>query len=179
NLPWQQSHHNVGPAIVIVILKNYAHAGHSPSIFGKRRAGFEPNLGESAVAIVVIQVLLHAIVRYKDVSETVAIVVRESYSQRASLLGRNAGALAHIGKSSIAVVVIKDVSRGRELFWRTISMVVTAAILIMFRIPLHVASHEKVQLPVVVVVEKSRRLRPAASGNSGFLRHIGEGADTV
>src|ERR1039458_639532 len=118
NLPRQFSHDNVGPAVVVIVLKNYAHAREPSSVLGKSSAGFEAKFGESAVAIVVKQILLHSIVGHKNIGESVAIVIGEGHSQGTSLLGGDAGALTYIRECPVAIVVIQDAGRRGKLFRR-------------------------------------------------------------
>src|SRR5258708_25438016 len=68
------------------------------------------------------KILLHTVIRHKYVGESVAIIIGECYSQCAPFLSGDAGALADIGKSSIAIVVIKNVGSGGEIFKGGISI---------------------------------------------------------
>ena len=101
------------------------------------------------------EILLHAIVGDEYVCKSVVIVICERHSKRAALLGGDARFLANIRKRAIAIVVIKNVGRGRKLFRWTIRMPLAAAALTVFGVPFHVPCDEQIKLTVVVVIEKS------------------------
>src|SRR5437016_9680054 len=100
------------------------------------------------------EILLHAIVGDEYVCKSVVIVICERHSQRAALLGGDARFLANIRKR-VAIVVIKNVGRGRKLFRWTVRMPLAAAALTVFGVPFHVPCDEQIQLTVIVVIEKS------------------------
>ena len=94
NLAGQHGDQNVGPPVVVVILKDGAHARERPAIGGERRARFQSAFGECAVAVIVEQKLAHAIVRNENIGEAVVIVVGKGHAERAPLdrrRCRNAG----------------------------------------------------------------------------------------
>jgi hypothetical protein len=125
------------------------------------------------------KILLHPIVRHKNVGKSIAIVVSECYAQSAAFFRGDARALADVRKSSIAIVVIENAGGGRKFFRRTIGMIVPAAIFIVFRVPVHVAGYKKIELPVVIVIQKSGGNRPSTRRDARFGRHIREGAVAV
>src|SRR5216683_1482398 len=92
----QLGNDDVGLAVVVVILKDSAHAGKWLAVGGERGAGFESAFGERSVAVVVEEKLLHAVVG----------IVSEGHGQGAALLGRNAGLLADIFKRAISAIAI-------------------------------------------------------------------------
>src|SRR5260370_24334297 len=142
-------------------------------------ARFERALGEGTVAVVVVEVLLHAIVGDKDVCESVGVVVRERGAQGASLLCGDAGRLADILESSITPVAIENAGGWRKLGWRTVGMPVPATNLVMVRIQFHVSSDEEIKMAVVIVIQKARGNRPAAGGYSSSLGYIRESAVAI
>src|SRR5882724_3420499 len=76
----QLGNDDVGFAVVVVVLKDSAHAGKRLAIGGERGAGFESALGERSVAIVVEEELLHAVVGYEDVRKAIVVIVGEGHA---------------------------------------------------------------------------------------------------
>ncbi len=175
----QDGHHQIGTAVVVVILKNHAHAGHQLAISGKSRAGVETSLAERSIAVVVKQEVIHDIVGDENISETVAVVVGKRHTQSVTFERGNSGLDAHILKRAVTAIVIEDVADGGKLTRRAIALNVATAGLAALEVPVQIANDEQVELAVVIVVEKSRRLRPAASRHSSLRRHISERAVAV
>src|SRR5260370_8948154 len=73
-------------AVVIVVLEYHAHSGEWPAIEVERRSRLQRQFGECAVAIVVKQILLHAIVRNIDFRNSIAIEVSVPYTQALTFL---------------------------------------------------------------------------------------------
>src|SRR5713226_1149650 len=134
----QLGNDDVGLAVVVVILKDSAHAGKWLAVGGERGAGFESALGERSVAVVVEEKLLHAVVGDEDVREAVVVVVGEGHGQGAALLGRNAGLLADIFKRAISAIAIKKVCRGGKFARRAIGLPSPTAGLAVLGVPFHV-----------------------------------------
>src|SRR5258706_1765502 len=143
------------------------------------RDRFERALGESAVAIIVVEVLLHAIVGHKDVCVSVGVVVRKRGTERPPLLCGDAGRLADILEGSIAPVAIENAGRWRKLGWWTVGMPIPATNFVMVGIPFHVSSDEEIEMAVIIEIEKARGDRPAAGRYSSFLGHIRESAVAI
>jgi len=61
NLARQDRNNDVGAAIVIIILKDTAHPRKTLAVGGECGAGFERPFLKSAVAVVMEEVLLHAV----------------------------------------------------------------------------------------------------------------------
>src|SRR5438876_12246057 len=99
------------------------------------------------------EIYLHAIVVVEYVCKPVVLVICECHSNRTALLGGDARFLANIRKRAIAIVVIKNVGRGRKLFRWTVRMPLAAAALTVFGVPFHVPCDEQIQLAVIVVIE--------------------------
>src|SRR5258708_22522410 len=89
------------------------------------------------------KILLHTVIRHKYVGESVAIIIGECYSQSAPFLTRDAGALADIGKSSIAVVVIKNVGSGGEIFPPSLKIEIITSSLSLNYSPLHLTADKQ------------------------------------
>src|SRR5260370_3541944 len=109
-------------AVVIVVLEYHAHSGEWPAIEVESRSRLQRDFGECAVAIVVKQILLHAIVGNIDVRKSIAIVVSERHTQAVTFLGGNSAALAHIFERAISAIVVENVGSAGEFSRRTVGM---------------------------------------------------------
>src|SRR5258708_1317621 len=125
------------------------------------------------------QILLHAVVGNIDVGESIAIVIGKGDAQTVSLLCGNSRALAHVLEGAVAPVVVKNVGRAGKLSRWTIGVKVAAAVLAVLRVPLHVARHEKVQLAIIVVIEKAGRDCPTPAWPACFSCHLAKGSVSV
>src|ERR1700724_2476087 len=81
----------------------------------------------------------HAVIRNKDVGESIVIVVREAHAKRAPLDRRNPGTLADVFECAITTVAIKNICGDWELSRRAVGLPLAAADLAVLRIPYHVA----------------------------------------
>src|SRR5579872_591046 len=174
SLSRQRGHDNVRKAIVIVILKHHTHARQRSAVRIQRGSSLKGNFFERAIAVVMKQILLHAVVCYIDVGESIAIVVGKGHPEAMPFLSGDARVLTYIFKSSVAPVVIKNVCGARKFSRRTIGVKVAAAVLAVLRVPFHVTRDEQVEFAVVVIIEKSGRDGPTPAGDPGLRGHIGE-----
>src|SRR6266853_2880986 len=138
----QNGDDHVGAAIIIVVLKNRAHAGKTFAVGRKRRARLQSTLVEGAVAVVMEEILLHAVVRDKNVGEAVAIVVGERNAKSLSLFRGKSCVFANVFECSITAIPVEETGGSWKCARRTISMPVTAANFIVIGVPLHVAGHK-------------------------------------
>src|SRR5208283_4126926 len=145
----------------------------------ERRSGIQRNLLESALAGVVVKVLLHSVVGHNNVRETVLIVVCERHAQRSPLLGGNPGTLADVLERAVATIVIEQISRSGKFTRWAVGLPTAAADLVVIGVPFHVTGHEEIQMAVVVVIEEARGTRPAPASDAGLGGHIGEGAIAI
>src|SRR6266851_424543 len=132
----------IGTAIVIVVLKNRAHAGKPFAIGGQRGTRFQSTFIEGSIAIVVEKILLHAVIRNKNVGEAVAIVVGERNAKSLSLLRGKSCVFANVFECAVTAIPVEKTGGGRKRARRTISVPVTAANFIVIGVPLHVAGHK-------------------------------------
>src|SRR5580700_11005210 len=118
--------------------------------------------------------LAHAVVRDENIGESVVIVVREGYAQRAPFERGDSGLLADVFECAIAAIAIKDVRGRGEFGRRTVRLPLASANLAVLRVPEHVSRDEQVQVAVVVVIEEARGTAPASRLHAGFGGHVGE-----
>src|SRR5262249_9844655 len=140
--PRQHGNENIGAAIVVIVLKDNAHPGKTFAVGSETCSGFESAFLKGAIAGVVKQKLLHAVIRDENVRKSVAVVVGERHSQCPFFFGGNPRAFADVLECSITAIVIQDASCGRESSRRTIGVVVSAANLVVVGIPIHVTGHK-------------------------------------
>src|SRR5579863_1617509 len=152
----QRGDNHVRLAVVIVVLKHYPHSRQGPAVQVERRTGLQTNLGKCAIAVVVKQILLHAVVRYINVGKSVSIVVRKRHSETVAFLRRDPRSLAYIFNRSVSAVVVENVGGAGKFSRRTIGVKVAATIFAVLSVPLHVTGNKQIELAVVVIVEKSR-----------------------
>src|SRR5260370_41368285 len=121
-------------------MRRSTHGGRQAAIGDGRReccAAFERTLRKRAVAVVVIQIVLHAAVRNENIGVAVAVVISEGHAQRAPFFCRYPRAYADVFKGPVPSIVIKNARRGRKLRWGTVSVPIAAADLAMLRVPFH------------------------------------------
>src|SRR5258708_18432928 len=144
DFPGQLGNDDVGLAVVIVVLKDSAHAGKRLAIGGERGAGFESALRERSIAVVVEEELLHAVVGDENVREAVVVIIGEGHAQSAALLGSDAGFLANVFEGAVATIAIKKVGSSRKFARRAVGLPSPTAGLAMSGVPFHVTGYKKI-----------------------------------
>ena len=89
-LAGQGGHDYVRPSVIIIVLQNHSHTRQGHAIHKQSSACLQAHLGESAIMVIVKQMLLHAVISDVDVGETITVVVRECDSQTVPFFGGNA-----------------------------------------------------------------------------------------
>ena len=92
-------------ASVVVVIKPYGAGGPA----GSGDAGFRGDVGESAVAVIVIKNAA-GILRDVKVGESVAIVISDCDAHAVGVAG-HAGFFGDVGKSAVAIVAIERVTQ--------------------------------------------------------------------
>ena len=106
----------VGKAIVVIILKNHAHAGGHSAAFREARASIETTFGKRTIAVVVEKKLICGVVRDKNVRESVAVIIGERDPQAMALLRGDAGSDADILKRAVSPIVVEDIGDGGKRY---------------------------------------------------------------
>src|SRR5882762_3417993 len=169
-------------AVVVEIGEIGAHPREGLAVLIVSNARQQPNLGERAVSIVVIQEALHGIVGNKNIDETIAVVVREGYSQSLAIRIGDSRLGGNVGEGAVAIVAVENVGNTVIVVGMTIGAVTRsalAAVAVGAKSPIDVTGHEQVELAVIVVVEESGARAPPAGGDSGRFRDVGERAISV
>ena len=96
-------------AIVVKVAERDAHGRHGLALPGERHSGQEPNLLECAIAAIVIQVGIQAIVSNKKVGPPVVVVIGGSDGEVLAFGLVEVGLCGHVGKRAVPIVVIKRV----------------------------------------------------------------------
>src|SRR5271168_4098719 len=139
----QHRNDDVGAAIVIIILEDGAHPRKALAVGRERDPRFKRAFLKSTIAVVVEEVLLHAVVGDKNVREAISVVVGERNAERLSFFCRNTGPLADVLEGTVAAVPIEQAGRRGKYAGRAIGMPVAAANLVVIGVPFHVASYEE------------------------------------
>src|SRR5262249_34594680 len=158
------------------------HAREGLSIFVVPDSGEQSHVGESPVAVVVIEKTLHRIVGHENVGKAVAIVIGERDPEPFAAGIRDSGLFGHVRKGSVAVVLIQNIGHAFVVIRMTIRPIarsVFSADAVGLEAPIEIASHEKIKLAIVIVVKKSCACAPTARANSRLLSHISEGAIAI
>ena len=151
----QVGYQNVRTAIVIVIAKIDAHARDPLAIVSQRDPRLQSALGEGAIAVVVKQKLLHAVIGHEDIGKPIAIVVGEGHAERFPLPGRYAGAQTDILESSVTAIMVQNAGGSGKFRGRAIDSGRCAAELVVAQVPFQVPRDKQVQLAIVIVVHEA------------------------
>src|ERR1700722_8589218 len=176
---WKLSDKKVGKAIVVIILKNYAHARGHPPGFRKRSTRIQSAFGECTVAVIVKKKLIDGVVGDKNVRKTIAVVVRECNAEAMALLRGDAGSDADILKCTVPPIAVEDACNPGKRTRRAVRRSLRAARFAFLDAPIEIAGKKKIQPAVVIVIEKSRRDRPTAGGNASLGGDVGKSAVAI
>src|SRR5580704_16849647 len=110
---WEFGHEYVGASIVVIVLEHCTHDGKAFAVRGEARPGIERAFFESAIAIVVKKILLHAVVGHENVGKAVAVIVGEGNTEGPPLLSRDAGALAYVFEGTVPAIAIEHATGRR------------------------------------------------------------------
>src|SRR5437773_2934905 len=106
---------DIGPAVVVVIGKIYAHACEGVPIFVVGCTGKQGLLGEGPITVVSEQGLRYTVVGYHDVGPPVSVEVVEGHSQSLAWVLADAARPRHVQKCPVALVLVKEVGNGGKL----------------------------------------------------------------
>jgi hypothetical protein len=162
DLARQYGDKNVGAAVVVIILKDRAHSRQAFTVRSQSHAGFQRAFSKSTIAIIMEQILLHAVVGDENVREAVAIIVCERDTERFALLGRKARPFRDVLECAVSTVVEELASCSGKNTRRAVGISVAAADFVVVGVPVHVASDKQVKMSVVVVIEEASRDKPAS-----------------
>src|SRR5580692_422336 len=160
-----------------------AHAGFELAVDAHGYSRRISDLAKSAVAIVAEQEVRHGVVGDENVLPAVVIVIEGDYAEAVARFLPESGAVASVGESAIAVVMVQ----GWRLAMINVRMAITpqsgtfaAAVEIVFRRPVDVVGNHQVQFAVVVVIEPRGAGTPLADVSySGLRCHVGKCAIPV
>src|ERR1051326_2010497 len=106
------SERNGETAGVRIIAKSDTHVGQSFAVLVQSDTGLITHIGEMAVTVVSVQIIVAAIVRHEEVGPAVIVQVRPDNGETEQVLGIvNARFFRDIGERSVAIVVIQVVRR--------------------------------------------------------------------
>src|SRR6267143_540894 len=110
----------------------------------------------------------------ENVREADVVIVCESHAQSAALPGNDAGFLANVFEGAVAAIAIKKVGCSRKFARRAIGLPGSTAGLAVLGVPFHVAGNKKIEMAVIIVIEKTSRDGPATARDCCSGGDIGE-----
>ncbi len=102
--------HQVSPAVVVVVGEVRAHARLLLALAAVGNSRLHADVGEGAVAVVVVKRAGRGIVGHVDVGPAVAVIIAPHHAQTVILAGVDPGALGDVGEGSITIVVEEEVA---------------------------------------------------------------------
>src|SRR5262249_4718456 len=142
-----------------------------------------------AVTVVVKERLAHGIVGHKNIRQAVTVKIGKRQTETFAGSVRDLRTTAHILERAVRFLMKKKIGRGLEIVGMTKRAVcgarakqlkqvtgLAAEDTANLEVPVHVAQHEEVQTPIVVVAEPAGTRRPAGRSESRFAGDIFEGA---
>src|SRR5947207_1325377 len=166
---------NVFPAVVIGIKEESSPSCRQPA--GLADAGSVGHVIKTLSTKIAKQsVLFKRECRNEDIGPPVSVEVVEGHSQSLAWVLADAARPRHVQKCPVALVLVKEVGNGGKLLRVAIRTQFWPAAGDVMEIPLHIPTDEKVQVPIVIVVEKTGAGGPAASSHPRPCRDIDEGS---
>src|SRR5258708_1559985 len=175
-------------AVEIVIGGGDAHAGLRFAVGTERAAGFDGDVREGAVFLVLIESAGRGIVCDVNVRPAVVVEIGGKDTETVSAgCFEDAGFFADVGKGTVAVVVIENVFATVESRWTAgdHNAFVEARAGFGngrgFQVEIDVIGDEKIEVAIAIVVDKSAAGVPAlaGAGDACFFGDVGEGGVAV
>ena len=178
---------DVGPAIAIIVGRVDAHAGLFSPVGTVGHACLGTDLGESTLAIVVIEQARRRVVGYVKIEAAVFVVIQPQHAQPVVASGVDAELLRDIGKGAVAIVVVETVAAAlqsaRPAIDRDAAILAEHAVAELGQvvdIQVHVVGDIEIEVAIVVIIAESRTRSPTIGiGDAGFDGDVGEGAVVV
>jgi hypothetical protein len=167
---------------VIVVGGVNAHAGAGYAVFTEGDSSDDGFFGESAVAIVAIELVGLGVVGEEEIGPAVIVVVNDGDTESFGGGIAEAGFVGDVLEGAVAAIVPEADGRALVGFGRAVrfAFAVERAIEVGFDGPLNVIGDDEIELAVFVVVH------PGGAGaefflteEAGFLGDVGEGAVAV
>src|SRR6202022_1478254 len=99
----------VQPAVVFKVSQRDAHGRHGQPLTGQGHAADQPYLFEGAIALVVVEIGVGAVVSDKQTGPAVIVVIGSAYGEILAFWLVDFGLDGHVGESSVAVIVVQGV----------------------------------------------------------------------
>src|SRR5208337_3821563 len=123
-----------------------AHRRSVLSVLSIRDTEFSSHFFKRAVALVVEEKILGLIVGDIDVGISIAVVVCRRDAHGAAFVGADSGLIAHVGKCSVAVIVVETVRLGGVVKWTGI--IVGGVVVAILGIELHITADKQIDTAV-------------------------------
>src|ERR1041384_4312506 len=120
------------------------------------------------------QELLGEIVGDENIRETVSVIVIERDTHSLAFHACNSRGGADIAKTAVAFIVKQQVRRALIPVGPAVGMYGCAAEDIVVEIVSQVSADKGIQFAIVIIIDETRRYRPAAPAYSGLARNIGK-----
>src|SRR6266480_1133023 len=171
------SDEQVLPAVVIEVFQAGAPAGTAGAKCTE--ADFETLIAERAFAIVVVEPIdFPGQLGNDDVGLAVVVVVLKDspHAGKRFAIGRKrgTGVESALRERAVAAIAIEKVSRWGKFARRAIGLPGSTAGFAVLGVPFHVTGDKKIEMAVVIEVEKTGRDGPAAACDSCFGGNVGE-----
>jgi hypothetical protein len=178
---------DVGQSVVVDVAEVGAHAGEGVAIGRVSNAGRNGDLFEFLSADIVEEKVGHGVVGDKGIEKAIAIEVSEGDAHALAEEGVDAGLMRDVGEGSVAVVAIEGVMQRQVEVGMAVGAqaLFESAVGILVDFPMAVVDDEKIEQPIVVVVEPARADGPhlltmgVCSRDSGFGGDVSEGGVAV
>src|SRR5229473_530442 len=161
---------NIQPPVTVVIRDSSSHTRLLAPIFVERHSSHDRNIGESAIAIVVIKNTWGAVASYVDIWPAIIVEVECGNAEGITAIGLvDVGLGGNIHEGSVTAILIQNILRARQTTWSAHHRhALPNAGTSLARgwssggIEIHIISHHQVEAPVTVVVNES------TAGTPGF-----------
>ena len=139
-------------------------------------AADNPNLFESSIALVVVEIRIEAIIGNEQVWPPIVVIVGGADGKILAFWLIDFRRNRHVAERTVAVVVIKRV-RTAPINARSTTAEYSSQIAITFLTQIHVASNIKIEPAIAIVIEKCRpRMKRSGlrTGDAGLVGNVGE-----
>ena len=170
---------DVQSPIVIEVAEIHAHSGALLALETQCRAGLQCDFFESAIVLIVIEIIWAAIIGDVEVRPAIVVVVRPNPLHAQIMSGiAHARFLGDVLKSAIAAVPQEEIGFTRVASPRTLHRHSTkiAQLAVVFQelvdVYLQISRHEEVDIPITVVITPGRPGAVAAESNARLFGDV-------
>src|SRR6266852_2753890 len=180
---------NIQPSVAVVIRDGSSHARLLAPIFVQRYSSHHCNIGESAIAIVVIKNTWGAVAGYVDIRPAIIVKVECGNAEGVASIGLvDVGLGCNIREGPVTAILVQNILRPRQTTWsahhrHTLPHARTSLARgwSSGQIEIHIICHHQVEAPVTVVVNECAASTPGLSRSryASLFSHFGEHAMVI